>query len=71
MGLFDRLRGNDGPRVAFLGIDGVREVAGKYPRKEERGNGGWWDVFVAPDLRVNTKALREHEADALLTELED
>ena len=23
MGLFDRLRGGDGPRVAFFGIDGV------------------------------------------------
>ena len=23
MGLFDRIRGDDGPRVAFIGIDGV------------------------------------------------
>ena len=23
MGLFDRLRGNDTPRVAFIGIDGL------------------------------------------------
>ncbi len=57
MGLFDRLRGGDGPRVAFLGIDGVpwsliEENPETFPNLTslaEEGAGGPIDSIVPPE----------------------
>ena len=57
MGLFDRLRGNDGPRVAFLGIDGVpwylvEDEPETFPNLTaiaEAGAGGPIDSIVPPE----------------------
>lgn len=57
MALFDRLRGNDGPRVAFLGIDGVPfSLIDEHPDIFENlhalinaGSGGTIDSIVPPE----------------------
>ena len=57
MGLFDRLRGNDGPRVAFFGIDGVPhsliadnpEVFPNLTALAEEGSGGAIESIVPPE----------------------
>ncbi|MFB6135118.1 MAG: alkaline phosphatase family protein [Halanaeroarchaeum sp.] len=57
MGLFDRLRGDDGPRVAFLGIDGVPwdlvadnpDVFPNLTAIAEEGAGGPIDSIVPPE----------------------
>ena len=57
MGLFDRLRGNDGPRVAFVGIDGVPwsliednpETFPNLTSIAEEGAGGPMDSIVPPE----------------------
>ncbi len=57
MGLFDRLRGNGGPRVAFLGIDGVPwslvadnpETFPNLTEIAETGAGGPIDSIVPPE----------------------
>jgi uncharacterized sulfatase len=57
MGLFDRLRGGDDPRVAFIGIDGVpygliSDHPEEFPnltRLEEEGAGGPIDSIVPPE----------------------
>ena len=57
MGLFDRLRGSDGPRVAFFGIDGVpwslvRDNPDTFPTltaMAEEGSAGEMDSIVPPE----------------------
>ncbi|HKJ58079.1 MAG TPA: alkaline phosphatase family protein [Halobacteriales archaeon] len=57
MGLFDRLRGSDGPRVAFFGIDGVpwslvRDNPDTFPTltaMAEEGSAGEIDSIVPPE----------------------
>lgn len=57
MGLFDRLRGDDGPRVAFIGIDGVPyslvanhpEVFENLTAMAEDGAGGEIESIVPPE----------------------
>ncbi|MFB6124733.1 MAG: alkaline phosphatase family protein [Halanaeroarchaeum sp.] len=57
MGLFDRLRGDDGPRVAFIGIDGVpwyliEDNPDVFPNLHaiaEAGAGGPIDSIVPPE----------------------
>ncbi|CQH48450.1 probable phosphodiesterase [Halobacterium hubeiense] len=57
MGLFDRLRGGDGSRVAFIGIDGVpysliRDEPETFPNLHdviESGGGGAIDSIVPPE----------------------
>ncbi|UWG47221.1 Phosphodiesterase of AP superfamily [Halanaeroarchaeum sp. HSR-CO] len=57
MGLFDRLRGGDGPRVAFIGIDGVPwyliednpETFPNLTAIAEEGAGGPMDSIVPPE----------------------
>ena len=57
MGLFDRLRGNDTPRVAFLGIDGLPyDLVANDPETfptlsaiAEAGDGGAIDSIVPPE----------------------
>ena len=57
MGLFDRLRGSDGPRVAFFGIDGVpwslvRDNPDVFPTLTdiaEEGSAGEIDSIVPPE----------------------
>ncbi|WP_299262941.1 alkaline phosphatase family protein [Halorientalis sp.] len=57
MGLFDRLRGDDGPRVAFFGIDGVpyRMLSEHFDEFEnlaalaEDGSAGAIDSIVPPE----------------------
>ncbi|MFB6133042.1 MAG: alkaline phosphatase family protein [Halanaeroarchaeum sp.] len=57
MGLFDRLRGDDGPRVAFVGIDGVPwDLVADNPETfpnltaiVEEGAGGPIDSIVPPE----------------------
>lgn len=57
MGLFDRLRGDDGPRVAFIGIDGVPwylienepETFPNLTAIAEEGAGGPIDSIVPPE----------------------
>jgi predicted AlkP superfamily phosphohydrolase/phosphomutase len=57
MGLFDRLRGSDSPRVAFVGIDGVpfsllSERPDEFPnfaRLAEEGSAGAIDSIVPPE----------------------
>lgn len=57
MGLFDRLRGDDGPRVAFIGIDGVpysliADNPDDFPNltaMEDTGAAGAIDSIVPPE----------------------
>jgi predicted AlkP superfamily phosphohydrolase/phosphomutase len=57
MGLFDRLRGDDAPRVAFLGIDGVpysflKENASEFPNiasLASEGSAGAINSIVPPE----------------------
>lgn len=57
MGLFDRLRGKSGPRVVFLGIDGVPfQLITNHPSRFpnltniiERGSAGPMDSIVPPE----------------------
>ncbi len=57
MGLFDRLRGDGNPRVAFFGIDGVpysliddnRDEFENLAALEEEGSGGPIDSIVPPE----------------------
>ncbi|GGN13883.1 alkaline phosphatase family protein [Halarchaeum nitratireducens] len=57
MGLFDRLRGDDGPRVAFIGIDGVPyslvadhpEVFENLTAMAQDGAGGAIESIVPPE----------------------
>ncbi|PSP87352.1 nucleotide pyrophosphatase [Halobacteriales archaeon QS_4_69_34] len=57
MGLFDRLRGEDAPRVAFFGIDGVpyslvADNPDRFPNLTalaEEGSGGAIDSIVPPE----------------------
>lgn len=65
MGLFDRLRGNDTPRVAFIGIDGLphRLVADNpdtFPTLStiaDKGDGGPIDSVVPPESSACWPAL--------------
>ena len=65
MGLFDRLRGEDGPRVAFLGIDGVpwslvEDNPERFPNLTalaEAGAGGPIDSIVPPESSACWPAL--------------
>jgi predicted AlkP superfamily phosphohydrolase/phosphomutase len=65
MGLFDRLRGDDGPRVAFLGIDGVpwslvEDNPERFPNLTalaESGAGGPIDSIVPPESSACWPAL--------------
>jgi len=65
MGLFDRLRGDDGPRVAFFGIDGVpySMLAEHFDEFEnlaaiaESGAGGAIDSIVPPESSACWPAL--------------
>ncbi|MFC4356707.1 alkaline phosphatase family protein [Halobium salinum] len=57
MGLFDRLRGDDNPRVAFIGIDGVpftllkdnREEFPNFAALADEGTAGPIDSIVPPE----------------------
>jgi predicted AlkP superfamily phosphohydrolase/phosphomutase len=57
MGLFDRIRGDDAPRVAFIGIDGVpyrllAEHPDRFPNVAalaDEGTGGAIDSIVPPE----------------------
>jgi len=57
MGLFDRLRGSDDARVAFVGIDGVpyslvRDEPETFPNLHDvldEGSGGAIDSIVPPN----------------------
>ena len=54
MGLFDRLRGDDGPRVAFFGIDGVpysliADNEETFENLHEMATGGSIDSIVPPE----------------------
>ncbi|CAI50690.1 probable phosphodiesterase [Natronomonas pharaonis DSM 2160] len=65
MGLFDRLRGGDGPRVAFFGIDGVpyslvadnEETFENLTAIAENGGGGAIDSIVPPESSACWPAL--------------
>ncbi|MFB6085353.1 MAG: alkaline phosphatase family protein [Halodesulfurarchaeum sp.] len=65
MGLFDRLRGDDGPRVAFLGIDGVpwsliADNPERFPNLTtlaEEGSGGPIRSIVPPESSACWPAL--------------
>ncbi|MFB6183566.1 MAG: alkaline phosphatase family protein [Haloarculaceae archaeon] len=65
MGLFDRIRGDDGPRVAFFGIDGVpfsllAEHSDEFPnvaRLIEEGSAGPIDSIVPPESSACWPAL--------------
>ena len=65
MGLFDRLRGGDGPRVAFFGIDGVPySLVADNPDTFEnlntiadKGSGGAIDSIVPPESSACWPAL--------------
>ncbi len=65
MGLFDRLRGSDGPRVAFFGIDGVPyslidDNPDRFPNLtalERDGSGGAIDSIVPPESSACWPAL--------------
>ncbi|MEF8842474.1 MAG: alkaline phosphatase family protein [Haloarculaceae archaeon] len=65
MGLFDRLRGNDGPRVAFFGIDGVphsliADNPDTFPNLAalaQEGSGGAIDSIVPPESSACWPAL--------------
>ncbi|RJX44512.1 nucleotide pyrophosphatase [Halonotius aquaticus] len=65
MGLFERLRGDDGPRVAFIGIDGVpysllAEHSDRFPNLTAlaaEGAGGAIDSIVPPESSACWPAL--------------
>ncbi|MGM0371930.1 MAG: alkaline phosphatase family protein [Halobacteriota archaeon] len=65
MGLFDRLRGDDGPRVAFVGIDGVPwsliednpETFPNLTAMAEDGAGGPMNSIVPPESSACWPAL--------------
>jgi uncharacterized sulfatase len=65
MGLFDRLRGDDGPRVAFFGIDGVPySLIADHPERfpnltalAEEGSAGAIDSIVPPESSACWPAL--------------
>ena len=65
MGLFDRLRGSDGPRVAFFGIDGVpysliADNPDTFPNLTalaQEGSGGAIDSIVPPESSACWPAL--------------
>ena len=65
MGLFDRLRGDDRPRVAFFGIDGVpyslvAEHEGEFPNLAaiaDEGSAGAIDSIVPPESSACWPAL--------------
>jgi predicted AlkP superfamily phosphohydrolase/phosphomutase len=65
MGLFDRLRGEDNPRVAFIGIDGVpfsllRDHPEEFPHFAElasEGSAGAIDSIVPPESSACWPAL--------------
>jgi len=65
MGLFDRLRGADNPRVAFVGIDGVPyELLADHPEEfpnfaalAEEGSAGRIDSIVPPESSACWPAL--------------
>jgi uncharacterized sulfatase len=65
MGLFDRLRGNGGPRVAFFGIDGVphsliADNPDTFPNLTalaQEGSGGAIDSIVPPESSACWPAL--------------
>mgnify|MGYP000149628596 CR=1 FL=1 len=65
MGLFDRLRGDDGPRVAFLGIDGVpwsliEDNPDRFPNLTalaEEGAAGPMESIVPPESSACWPAL--------------
>ncbi|NLV11362.1 nucleotide pyrophosphatase [Halomicrobium mukohataei] len=65
MGLFDRIRGDDGPRVAFFGVDGVPHslIADHYDEFEnlaaiaEDGTAGPIDSIVPPESSACWPAL--------------
>jgi len=65
MGLIDRLRGDDGPRVAFFGIDGVPySLIADHPEEFENltalaedGSGGAIDSIVPPESSACWPAL--------------
>ncbi|QCJ47573.1 alkaline phosphatase family protein [Haloprofundus sp. MHR1] len=65
MGLFDRLRGNDNPRVAFIGIDGVpfslldehRDEFPNFARLADEGTAGAIDSIVPPESSACWPAL--------------
>jgi len=65
MGLFDRLRGDDGPRVAFVGIDGVPyslvanhdDVFENLNAMEAAGAGGAIESIVPPESSACWPAL--------------
>jgi predicted AlkP superfamily phosphohydrolase/phosphomutase len=65
MGLFDRLRGQDNPRVAFIGIDGVPfSLLSQHPdefpnfaRMAEEGSAGAIDSIVPPESSACWPAL--------------
>ncbi|MFC7041585.1 alkaline phosphatase family protein [Halonotius sp. GCM10025705] len=65
MGLFERLRGDDGPRVAFIGIDGVpysllSEHSDRFPNLTalaDEGAGGAIDSIVPPESSACWPAL--------------
>jgi predicted AlkP superfamily phosphohydrolase/phosphomutase len=65
MGLFDRLRGDDGPRVAFFGIDGVpysliADNPGVFPNLTDiaaEGSAGAIDSIVPPESSACWPAL--------------
>ncbi|SDM10881.1 Predicted phosphohydrolase or phosphomutase, AlkP superfamily [Halogranum gelatinilyticum] len=65
MGLFDRLRGNDNPRVAFIGIDGVpfslldehRDEFPNFAALAEDGSAGAIDSIVPPESSACWPAL--------------
>ncbi|WP_299233703.1 alkaline phosphatase family protein [Natronomonas sp.] len=62
MGLFDRLRGGDGPRVAFFGIDGVpysliADNEDTFENLHEMSAGGSIDSIVPPESSACWPAL--------------
>ncbi|WP_101296265.1 alkaline phosphatase family protein [Halegenticoccus soli] len=65
MGLFDRLRGNDDPRVAFIGIDGVpfslleehRDEFPNFAAFADEGSAGAIDSIVPPESSACWPAL--------------
>jgi len=65
MGLFDRIRGDDDPRVAFVGIDGVPfSLLANHPEEFpnvtaviENGDGGAIDSIVPPESSACWPAL--------------
>jgi predicted AlkP superfamily phosphohydrolase/phosphomutase len=65
MGLFDRLRGNDNPRVAFIGIDGVpfslldehRDEFPNFAAIADEGSAGDIDSIVPPESSACWPAL--------------